>query len=199
MVEASAQQSGDEWARLVESARSGDQGAWERLYRRYRPLLAFQAEVGLPEHLRGRFDAEDVLQATFFSAFRSLPDYDWRGEPAFRSWLKEITRNELSSRIRAHFSSKRTPDRERPSADPDLMIDDSEAGDTPSAVLTREQRRTQVLEVMRSLEDAQQEVLWLRDFEQRTWEEIGRHQGCTESTARRHHQEALKELMRRLR
>lgn len=199
MEDSPAPSSGDECARLIDSARAGDQGAWERLYRRYRPLLAFQAEAGVPEHLRGRFDAEDVLQSTFLAAFRSLPSYVWRGEPAFRSWLKEITRNELTSRIRSHLSSKRTPDREHPTANPDHMIDDSEAGDSPSQVLTRAQRRAQVLAVMEKLDDQQQEVLWLRDFEQRTWEDIGQHQGCTESTARRRHQDALRELMRLLR
>ncbi len=189
----------DEVERWVAAARHGDQAAWERLHQRYRPLLAFSAQAGLPDQLRGRFDAEDVLQAAFLAAFQALPRHEYRGEAAFRAWLKEITRNELTTRIRAHEASKRSPERELAGADVAELARATEEDQTPSAVMERAQRRAQVLEAMRMLEDEQQEVLWLRDFEQRTWEDIARQRGTSTSVVRKGYAKALAALVRHLR
>jgi RNA polymerase sigma-70 factor (ECF subfamily) len=199
MPDESTSTADDEIGRWIEAARRGDQEAWERLHQRYRPLLSFTAQAGMPDHLRGRFDIEDVLQSAFLSAFRSLGSYDYRGEASFRSWLKEITRNELADRIRAHDASKRSSRREQQVSDPDIYPRAGEEGETPSQIVSRAQRRAQVLAAMRRLEDEQQEVLWMRDFEGRTWEQIGRLSGCTESGARRRYRTALEALVRILR
>jgi RNA polymerase sigma-70 factor (ECF subfamily) len=199
MPDESTSTADDEIGRWIEAARRGDQEAWERLHQRYRPLLSFTAQAGMPDHLRGRFDIEDVLQSAFLSAFRSLGSYDYRGEASFRSWLKEITRNELADRIRAHDASKRSSSREQQVSDPDIYPRAGEEGETPSQIVSRAQRRAQVLAAMRRLEDEQQEVLWMRDFEGRTWEQIGRLSGCTESGARRRYRTALEALVRILR
>jgi RNA polymerase sigma-70 factor (ECF subfamily) len=189
----------DEVQRWVEAARDGDQAAWERLHQRYRPLLSFSAQAGLPDHLRGRFDAEDVIQAAFLSAFRGLQRHEYRGEAAFRAWLKEITRNELTTRIRAHEASKRTPEREQTGADVEGLAQPTDEDQTPSAVMDKSQRRSLVLEAMRQLEDEQQELLWMRDFEQRSWEEIARLRGTSTSVVRKGYAKALAALVRLLR
>jgi RNA polymerase sigma-70 factor (ECF subfamily) len=184
---------------IIQRARDGNPGAWEELFRRYRALLTVMVHVRIPALYRGRFDTEDVLQSAFLSAFRSLGSYDYRGEASFRSWLKEITRNELADRIRAHDASKRSSGREQQVSDPDIYPRAGEEGETPSQIVSRAQRRAQVLAAMRRLEDEQQEVLWMRDFEGRTWEQIGRLSGCTESGARRRYRTALEALVRILR
>lgn len=188
---------GDETGRLVAAARDGDQEAWRRLYERFRALLAFQAQSGIPDHLRGRFDSEDVLQSVFLSAFQALPDHEYRGEPAFRAWLKEITRHELTSRIRAQLASKRSPEREQSGGDLDKVSGGND--ETPSQVFSRVEHRARVLDALKQLEDAHLEVLWMRDFEHRPWEEIARVLGCAASSARRRHRTALEALVRRLR
>jgi len=199
MPEEPRSSSDEETGRWIEAARRGDQEAWERLHQRYRPLLSFTAQAGMPDHLRGRFDVDDVLQSAFLAAFRALGGYDYRGEASLRAWLKEITRNELADRIRAHDASKRSAKREQALKDPDVLMRGGEEGDTPSQIVSREQRRAQVLAAMRRLEDEHQEVLWMRDFEGRTWEQIGRLSATTESGARRRYRSALEALVRVLR
>jgi RNA polymerase sigma factor (sigma-70 family) len=172
----------DEAERWILAAQKGDPSAWERLHRRYRPLLAFTAQAGLPSHLRGRFDPEDVIQAAFLAAFQALG------------------RNELTSRIRAHEASKRSPRREQAEADLDRIAHPRRAEDeTPSEILARTQRRTLVLEAMRRLQDEQQEILWMRDFEQRSWDEIARQRGTSTSAVRKGYAQALAALVRMLR
>jgi len=185
--------------RWVEAARAGDQQAWALLHDRYRALLSFTAQAGMPDHLRGRFDVDDVLQSAFLEAFRGLGAFDFRGEASFRAWLKEITRNVLADRIRSNVACKRSTHREQPVSDPDALTGSGDDDETPSQIVSRKQRRAQVLQAMRQLDDGQQEILWMRDFEGHTWERIGRMSGCTESGARHRYQSALEALVRLLR
>jgi RNA polymerase sigma-70 factor (ECF subfamily) len=184
-----------ESSRWIESARQGNHEAWEHLHRRYRSLLAFWAEARLPDHLRARFDVEDVLQSAFLSAFRGMSKYEHRGEPAFRAWLKEIVQNELADRIRDHEARKRSARQEEVLEDPSLLL----GGETPSQIVSRFQRRRLVLEAMSELSDERQEVLWMRDFEGLTWEEIGKRTDTSESGARRRYRTALVALVSVLR
>ena len=52
---------------------------------------------------------------------------------------------------------------------------------------------------MRRLDDEQQEVLWMRDFEGLTWDQIAVLGGWSESAARRRYRMALEALVRVLR
>ena len=176
----------------IESACQGDQQAWEHLHRRYRSLLAFWAEARLPDHLRARFDVEDVLQSAFLSAFRGMASYEHHGEPAFSAWLKEIVHNEVADRIRNHDADKRSVHKEEVLEDPNQVDGGAES---PSQIVARTQRRRLVLEAMSLLPDEKQEVLWMRDFEGLTWEEIGKRTGSSESGARRRYRGALVALV----
>ena len=72
---------------VVDAARRGDLGAFERLVRRY------QGDVWrLSVHLvHDETLADDVTQNAFVRAFRFLPRY--RGESKFSTWLFTIARN----------------------------------------------------------------------------------------------------------
>jgi RNA polymerase sigma-70 factor (ECF subfamily) len=72
-------------ATLVERARGRDAAATHELYR-----MHVQATHRLVRRLLGpRGDVDDVVQAAFFEAFRSLPTF--RGDAAFSTWLTRIT------------------------------------------------------------------------------------------------------------
>ena len=186
----------DETGRLVLAAQNGDHAAWEELHRRYRPFLAFLTAERIPRKLRGRFDTEDVVQSAFLAAFRMLQSYTYNGEESFRAWLQRISINKLVDRIRSHDREKRDPGRERPLTDADTVPAEGEEGDSPSRILGRAERHSEILGAIARLPAAQQEVLWLRDFEHKPWAEIAAALGCTDSTARKRHGEALEALMR---
>jgi RNA polymerase sigma factor (sigma-70 family) len=80
--------------RLVDQVRRGNPTAFEVIYDRYhRPLL------GYCRHLVGSVhQAEDALQQTFFSAYRSL--IETRRAVELRPWLYAIARNTCISHLR---------------------------------------------------------------------------------------------------
>lgn len=84
---------GDE--RLVSEARRGNDAALEVIYDRYHlPLLSFCRHM-----LRSREDAEDALQHTFASGFRTIRSDERPIE--LKPWLFTIARNRCLSIIRA--------------------------------------------------------------------------------------------------
>src|ERR687891_1119168 len=86
---------------VVEAARRGDLGAFERLVRRY------QGDVWrLSFHLvRDETLADDITQNAFVRAFRFLRRY--RGESKFSTWLFTITRNCAVDEMRRSYRQDR--------------------------------------------------------------------------------------------
>ena len=187
-----------ETARLVSAAAAGDHSAWEVLYRRYRPFMALITSAGIPDGMRGRFDTEDVLQSAFLSAWRGLGRFIYQGEDSFRGWLRQIAVRKLADRIRLHSRERRSQSREADGVDPAGLASAGAESDTPSGIVVRAERSADVLHAISLLGEGHQEVIWLRDFERRPWSEIASALGCTDSTARRRHFEALEALMRQI-
>ena len=84
-------------AALVAAALDGDQDACAAIVRRHHATCWRYAY----RMLGHRQDAEDVVQETFFRAFRSLPSY--REEDRFRAWLFRILANQCrTAAVRRH-------------------------------------------------------------------------------------------------
>lgn len=87
--------SNNDEGRLVDSARSGDVGAFEALYRMYSGRV-----YGLCVRLTSdRAEAEDCTQETFITAWQKLPDF--RGESRLMTWLHSIAYRQVIGRQRA--------------------------------------------------------------------------------------------------
>jgi RNA polymerase sigma-70 factor (ECF subfamily) len=83
-------------AELVAAARSGNVGAFERLYRAHIGRV-----MGLCLRMTRRRDiAEDCAQLTFVRAWRSLGAFE--GRSAFSTWLHRIAVNEVLTHARNH-------------------------------------------------------------------------------------------------
>src|SRR5208337_2770174 len=73
---------------LVATAKMGDEEAFERLVKRYRPRMFALAL----RYTRVREDAEDVVQQTFQKTFLYLSNFE--GKSSFLTWLTRIAINE---------------------------------------------------------------------------------------------------------
>ncbi len=85
---------------LVNAARAGDLGAFEKLVHRYDRNV-----FRIAQHItQNREDAEDVVQDAFLKAFQNLGQF--QGQSKFYTWLVRITVNEALMRLR-----RRRPER----------------------------------------------------------------------------------------
>ena len=79
---------------LVRRALAGETGAAEALFARHFDAV-WRVAFGVTAH---RYAADDVAQATFERAFRSLSDFSGPGE--FAAWLRRIAVNQALDHLR---------------------------------------------------------------------------------------------------
>jgi RNA polymerase sigma-70 factor (ECF subfamily) len=69
---------------------------WRRLDDLYRPLLrAWMARAGVPAS-----DVDDLVQEVLLVVFRKITGFQWRGQGAFRAWLRTILAHQLRDYFR---------------------------------------------------------------------------------------------------
>jgi RNA polymerase sigma-70 factor (ECF subfamily) len=148
----------------VEAAVSGDrQALHDILAHGYPRLVGFYIGVGLNRHEADELAAESSLMVV--SSISRL-----RAPQAFEAWFWAIARN----RLRTTFRRRRSP---RP-------VDTEISPPTPeeAAIVSEEHARIRV--AMESLTPRDRELLWLREVEGLSYEEIGSRLGSAVGTVR---------------
>jgi RNA polymerase sigma-70 factor (ECF subfamily) len=158
-----------ETRQLVERARRGDAGAFERLVREfYRAAYAAAlARTGNP------MDAEDVVQESFVKALERLDECD---PDRFGAWLLTIVRN------RAHNMREH----ERVRAGDPLETVATAGPDRTDRAVEQHELAAALTKALATLPDAQREVVLLHDLEGWKHREIAKSLGISEVMARQH-------------
>ncbi len=175
MTESILQQSD---ADLFARVQAGDADAFSELVRRYQTALVRVAHSRL-----GRVDwAEDVVQETFLSAFKSCASYDARY--GFRTWLWTILLNQCAGHYQRRMRS--VPLDPWPS-EPDEAA--SAAGDergetSPLGRLLAKERAAELESLLLELSVVQADALRLRFFGGLKFQEIADAMQCSLNTAK---------------
>ena len=119
--------------------------------------------------LLDRAEAEDAMQQTFFSAYRSILAGSEPRQPA--AWLATIARNECLNRIRA---------RTREQLGEPVSRETRGAPDALNSAIAREDLRT-LGRTIRELPDQQREALLLHEFHGLSYGEVAATIGVSES------------------
>jgi RNA polymerase sigma factor (sigma-70 family) len=142
--------------RLIALIRSGNEGAFEHLFERYRSRL-----LGFCRHMLGsKEDAEDVLQEVFVASYNAIRA-DAR-EINVRPWLYRIARNRCLNHLR------------RPTQDGrDTMDDQIHANGISTADLVhRRADFRHLLQDIQKLPETQRTALLLREMDALSYEQI---------------------------
>jgi RNA polymerase sigma-70 factor (ECF subfamily) len=173
---------------LVDRARRGDRASFDLLVGRH----LSNAWTTAWRLVRDRDDAQDVVQESFLTSWKSLGSF--RGEAAFSTWLHRIvvTRalnhmDRAAERIRrASRSLLSTASDGNPGPDPDPGVEraarPSEPG--PLARLEARDRLRRLADCFHRLPPAWRTVVALRDGEERAYEEIAEILGIALGTVR---------------
>jgi RNA polymerase sigma-70 factor (ECF subfamily) len=132
---------------------------WRRLDALYRPLLrAWVARAGVPAS-----DVDDLVQDVLLVVYREVAGFEWRGQGAFRAWLRTI----LAHRVRDYFRGQKY--RPTVTGDSDFLrrLDELESPDSAlSRLWDREHDKHVAASLMRRVQD---------DFAPATWQAFRRH------------------------
>ncbi|HTN75023.1 MAG TPA: RNA polymerase sigma factor [Pirellulaceae bacterium] len=157
---------------LVTAAVAGDRVALERLLLSHYDALSVRIAHKLPARLQATQAVEDILQLTFFQAFRDIAQFEPRNDAAFGDWLARIAENRLLDAIKQHDRRKRGGDfcRVEGSSPDDSKLApllDWIASDDPhpSSVVARSEALHALHVALASLEHDQREAIRLRLLE----------------------------------
>ena len=165
---------------LIEAWRGGDEGAAAELVGRHaRALAGYLSAAGT------RDDVDDVVQETFFRAFRRIESY--RGDASFRTWLVTIGSNVLKDLRRRELRR------------PVTALEDRDVVDErrdPYAETVERDLESRLAEAVATLPPMQRDVFLLRAQQGIGYSEIAAALDTTEGAARVHYHHAVKRLKR---
>jgi len=160
---------------LLLKAQAGDVAAFEGLVERHRGRV-----YGLAlRMLNSSDDAAEVLQESFISAYRNLPNF--RGDAQFGSWVYRIAANHALMRLRHRkvVSQIESPLDEPTFNDRGSLVDEvSDFKDAEGEAMDNELRRA-IEEASDRLGPEYREVFVLKDLEGMSYEEIAEITGAT--------------------
>ena len=190
---------------LFEAARSGDRAALETLLESYRNLLLLLADTSIPDALRGKVDASDLVQETLLKAHQRFAQFRGASEAEWVGWLKRILARNLVDLYRRYTDNEgRAVGRERSF---ERSLDrSSEAlcqlvpanGTSPSGRATRREREVALADGLARLRPRDREVVVLRSLRELSWTAVAGLTGDTPDAARVRWARALRQLGRLL-
>ena len=92
---------------LVMKAVKGNKGAINNLLVSYRKQLRNLADSMLSNRIRRREDPSDIVQLTYYEAYRDIKRFRGRSRPEFLGWLRQILVRNLYNSARTHRCAKR--------------------------------------------------------------------------------------------
>jgi RNA polymerase sigma factor (sigma-70 family) len=171
-------------AAVIARVRSGEPEAYAELVRAH-TAVALRAAVACG----AGSDAEDVVQAAFFKAYRSLGSFR-EGAP-FRPWLMRIVVNETRNTVRSAVRLRALAGREAMLLGAEPLIPESA---DPAVAAVAEERRALLVAALEGLSESQRQVVTYRYLlemdEAETAEALGWPRGTVKSRLNR----ALKKL-----
>lgn len=107
--------SSDDWERLIEGLKSGDEAVLREFHAEFGPMLHGIADSRLAPGMRRRFDADDVVQSAFRTFFRRAQIGYFKFEDNQRLWnlMCAITLTKLREKARFHTRQSRSVKREQ--------------------------------------------------------------------------------------
>jgi len=166
---------------LIERLRFGNMDAFEELYHRYkRHIFTFCLKL-----TGDRMLAEDATHDTFLKVHRNI--YSLSDPRLFRTWLFTIARNGVFNQLRRGHRNG--------SVDSESVWTE----ETPHTIAEGSETSAIVAACISDLKPEYREVLVLREYEQRSYEEIAAITGDSESSVKSRLFKARKALAQRLR
>ncbi len=166
---------------LIARVRQGDLPAFEELIEPYEGRV-YQSVLRV---LRNSADAADVYQEAVLAAFEKIGDFS--GASGFGTWLHRIAINRALMRLRSASREPVISEEDLPSFNWMGMMHKepvSNWADSPELLNQRAELRNMLAEALEELPEVDRAVVWLKDVEGLSHQDIAEATGLTVSAAR---------------
>ena len=187
-----------ETAELLKQAEQGERAGIDELLSLHRERLRRMVQLRMPQNLKRRIDASDVIQDAFIEASRRLDEYLEKRSMPFFLWLRFLTRQTLMTLYRHHVGTQARDPRREIDLDP-VPAATSEAlaaqlmGQltTPSQAAVKAEMKSRLHGALDDLDPREREILALRHFEQLSNAEAAAELGIKTSAASKRYLRAI--------
>lgn len=137
----------------IQSARSGDADAWQRLLETYRPAMeSWSAGIATDNEL----SQSDLVQTAWLRVFKGLHSFKGADQPdhivpMFYQWLKVTARNAMLTRIKHGKARCRSPKTPLVNGHEDLLADIEQK--TPSSIAVHNEQLNRLASAVERLAD----------------------------------------------
>lgn len=190
---------GKETRQLLNDWHQGHEGALEALLERNLGWIRKRVSRRLGPLLRAKGETGDYVQDAMVDVLRYGPKFVMSDEAQFRALLAKIIENVLCGRHDWFTAQRRSADRERPMERETILDFDRirHASSTrPGEALERDESKEFARIGISLLEEADREIILLRQWDELSYLEIGERLQVSENTARMRFERALPKLAR---
>jgi RNA polymerase sigma-70 factor, ECF subfamily len=163
---------------LVERFKRGDTGAFSLVFQKYRRRLAVLVHYKMSAELRGRMEADDILQEVFLAAAQDMKQFTYQSPGSLMAWLSRIADHVIVDAARYQNRGKRRAEemlRFRSESNP--TGPEPVDSETPSRLFAREETMQILLKRLDALPAEYREMIVLAKFEGLTTKEISERVG----------------------
>src|SRR5713101_4686146 len=174
-----------------------DMAELARLLEEYRPRLSAMVQRRLDPALASRISAEDILSDAFLLARQKWNSFDHKNGMTAYAWLYRVVMDCLIEAWRRENRTCRSPDREMPwpeRSSVQLGLNLVGTGTSPSKAAARNELQQRMRQTLEMLGPRDQEILWMRHFDQLSFQEAAAVLSIKETTANVRYVRALKRL-----
>jgi RNA polymerase sigma-70 factor, ECF subfamily len=170
--------------RLLGLARAGHVPALGQLLELYRNYLELLARLQISRRLRGKVDADDLVQDVFLEAHAAFAQFRGATEAELAGWLRQIMTSNAISLARRYLTAKRRDVRlERELAEEmalsSRVLDQGliDPQSSPSSQAAKREQAVLVADALKRLPEDYREAIILRQLEGLSFPEVARRMG----------------------
>lgn len=138
-----------------------DDRPFQELFRRYQSVVWRVCY----SYMRNREDAEDLTQEVFFKVYRSLHQFE--GRSSFKTWIYRVAMNTCQNEIRRRGRRPKEAETEM-----ETIAEIIPSGQSVEKVYQDQYKREVLAEALASLDPGVSEILYMKDMEERPYNEI---------------------------
>jgi RNA polymerase sigma-70 factor (ECF subfamily) len=192
--------SGRETRHNLEQWHAGDQQALDALLERHLSWIRAHVRHRIGPFLRKKAETLDYVQDAMVQFLKYGPRIVVSDDRHFRALLVRIIENSLRNNYDWYSAKRRAITRENPlPSDTVLNLDPPRNKVTrPSQAVQRKERDAWIRLGMEFLDAGEREVLVLRQWEKRSFQELGEHLGISDEAARKRYTRAVDRLSEKI-
>ncbi len=178
---------GQVFEQTMKAAQSGDRDAIGRLLELNRNYLLLIAQQDLDGDLKRKIGASDLVQESMLTAQTHFDKFEGESRKEFLAWLRGILGNDVKH-WRRHYKGiqKRSVRRERDIDGPQqAAVDPADQMYTPGTQAVADEEAAMLEKAIAKLPVNYQQVIQLRNWQDKTFGEIGAVLDCTDDAARK--------------